>query len=126
MQDILFEYELNPTTWAYLSALLTIGIYFKFNRLFSVRNLDLLGLILFSPGLLLVFYGMVRSDPSLVQFGFAWLLAMGLLFAVRLFLDPLMVRRPMLEPNLSASGLTFTGIAGRSSSAVPRANATEE
>jgi len=111
MQDILFEYELNPTTWAYLSALLTIGIYFKFNRLFSVRNLDLLGLIIFSPGLLLVFYGMVKKDPSLVQFGFAWLLAVGLLFVVRLFLDPLMVRRPMLDPNLSASGLTFTGIA---------------
>ena len=26
MRDILFKYELNPTTWAYLSALLTIGI----------------------------------------------------------------------------------------------------
>ena len=111
MQDILFEYELNPTTWAYLSALLTIGIYFKFNRLFSVRNFDLLGLIFFSPALLLVFHGMVKVLPDLVQFGFAWLFAVSLLFVVRLFLDPLMVRRPMLEPNLSASGLTFTGIA---------------
>lgn len=111
MQDILFEYELNPTTWAYLSALLTIGIYFKFNRLFSVRNLDLLGLIFFSPGLLLVFHGMVKHLPGLVQFGFAWLFGVSLLFVVRLFLDPLMVRRPLLEPNLSASGLTFTGIA---------------
>jgi hypothetical protein len=29
---------------------------------------------------------------------------------VRLLLDPMMVRRPLLDPNLSASGLTFTGI----------------
>ena len=28
---------------------------------------------------------------------------------LRLLLDPLMVRRPLLEPNLSASGLTFAG-----------------
>lgn len=116
MQDILFEYELNPTTWAYISALLTIGIYFKFNRVFSLRNFDLLGLIVFSPGLLLIFHGLATKRPdvvesSLEQYGFAWLFAVGLLFLVRLFLDPLMVRRPMLEPNLSASGLTFTGIA---------------
>jgi len=111
MQDILFEYELNPTTWAYLSALLTIGIYFKFNRLFSVRNLDLLGLIFASPGLLLVFRGMEGPSPGLVQLGYAWLFGVALLFVIRLFLDPLMVRRPKLDPNLSAGGLTFTGIA---------------
>ena len=34
---------------------------------------------------------------------------MGGFFLLRLLLDPLMVRRPLLEPNLSASGLTFTG-----------------
>ena len=32
-------------------------------------------------------------------------------FLVRLLLDSVMVRRPLLEPNLSASGLTFTGMA---------------
>ena len=38
-------------------------------------------------------------------------LPIGAFFLVRmLFLDPVMVRRPLLEPNLSASGLTFTGI----------------
>jgi hypothetical protein len=29
---------------------------------------------------------------------------------MRMLLDPVMVRRPLLEPNLSVSGLTFTGI----------------
>ena len=54
MRDILFEYEMNPTTWVYLSSLLIVGIYFKFHRFWSVRNLDLLGLIALSPGLLLI------------------------------------------------------------------------
>ena len=31
-----------------------IAVYFKFRRFWSVRNLDLVGLILFAPGLLLV------------------------------------------------------------------------
>ena len=56
MRDILFRYDMNPTTWAYLSSLLTIGIYFKFRRFWSVRNLDLLALIAFCPGLLLISY----------------------------------------------------------------------
>jgi len=104
MREILFEYELNPTTWAYLSSLLIIGIYFKFHRVFSVRNLDLIGLIAFAPGLLLVAHG---HD----QFGYVWLFTVSGFFLVRLLLDPVMVRRPLLEPNLSASGLTFTGVA---------------
>ncbi len=118
MHDILFQYELNPTTWAYLSALLTLGIYFKFGRFWSVRNLDLAGLIVFSPGLLLVFHGLDKIQhgdtsfgPALVQFGYQWMFAVGGLFLVRLFLDPIMVRRPLLEPNLNAGGLTFTGTA---------------
>ncbi len=121
MRDILFEYELSPTTWAYLSALLTIGTYFKFRRFWSVRNLDLLGLIGFSPGLLLIFHGLLRlrggsvlaaeTAQDLVSVGYGWLFVVGALLTVRLFLDPLMVRRPLLEPNLNGSGLVFTAAA---------------
>ena len=103
MQEILFEYELKPTTWAYLSALLTIGIFFKFHRFWSIRNLDLIGLIVLSPGILLIYKGFVV--------GYDLLFAVGAFFMIRLLLDPLMVRRPLLEPNLNASGLTFTGTA---------------
>ena len=42
--------------------------------------------------------------------GYIWLFAVSGFFLIRLLLDPVMVRRPLLEPNLSASGLTFTGI----------------
>jgi len=117
MQDILFQFELNPTTWAYISTLLTIGIYFKFRRIWSVRNLDLIGLIAFSPGLLMLYHGTIDYDtmqlrllPLLVRSGYVWLFCVSAFFLIRLLLDPVMVRRPLLEPNLSASGLTFTGI----------------
>jgi hypothetical protein len=111
MQEILFDYKLNPTTWAYISALMLVGIYFKFRRFWSVRNLDLVALIAFSPGLLLVYYGLSKQTPDWIRAGYVWLYAMGAFFLVRLLLDPVMVRRPLLEPNLSASGLTFTGVA---------------
>ena len=100
MQDILFEYQMNPTTWVYLSSLIMIAVYFKFRRFWSVRNLDLIGLIAFAPGLLLVARGQE-------QMGYVWLFGMSAVFLLRMLLDPLMVRRPLLEPNLSASGLTF-------------------
>lgn len=109
MQDILFEYELNPTTWAYISALMVFGVFFKFHRFLSIRNLDLVGLVTYSPGLLMVFHGIVKQLPHLIQWGYAWLLGVSLLYLIRLLLDPIMVRRPLLEPNLNASGLTFTG-----------------
>ena len=136
MQEILFDYRLNPTTWAYISALMMIGIYFKFRRFWSVRNLDLVALISFSPGFLLVYYGLVRHWPDLmtawgmtpanaaqnpelskhlsehlIQAGYIWLFAVSAFFLARLLLDAVMVRRPLLEPNLSAGGLTFTGAA---------------
>ncbi len=58
MNEILFHYEkIDPTTWAYLASLLIIGLFFKFGRFWSVRNLDLLLLILLAPGLLLVSEG---------------------------------------------------------------------
>ena len=46
----------------------------------------------------------------MVRAGYVWLFAVSGFFLIRLLLDPVMVRRPLLEPNLSASGLTFTGI----------------
>lgn len=104
MQGYLPGYELDPTTWAYLSSFLIIGVFFKFHRFWSVRNLDLVALIALAPGLLWVAHG---QGPG----GYIWLFAVGCFFLVRLLMDPLMVRRPLLEPNLNASGLAFTGIA---------------
>ena len=93
MQNILIDYEMLPTTWFYVSSLLIIGIFFKFQRFFSIRNLDLVGLLTFSPGLLLVAYGQTA-------WGYAWVFFIGALFLVRLLVDQILVRRPLLEPNL--------------------------
>ena len=228
MSEILFQYHpVNPTTWVYLSSLLIIGLFFKFNRFWSVRNLDLILLICLSPGLLLVLKGIslqrsaaydkvansaavdaansaepsspvsdaleqkqakptesnLPTDPNdgvgeksasesappaasgaarplqsnadaqtesaaenspnhvaaslssdniaisgsgvvvaepeanaavpgvaIARVGFIWLFAVGGCLLLRLLLDPAMVRRPLLEPNLNAGGMTFVGI----------------
>ncbi len=111
MREVLVQYEpVNPTTWAYLSSLLMIALYFKFNRILSVRNLDLLGLIALAPALLMVQYGRAHSNTGIEHAGYIWLFAVSGLFMLRLLLDPAMVRRPLLEPNLSVGGLTFLGV----------------
>jgi hypothetical protein len=116
MSEILFQYQqVQPTTWAYLASLLLIALYFKFNRIWSVRNWDLLGLILLTPALLMVQYGLEHgaSGPRAMvveHIGYIWLFSVSGLFMLRLLLDAFMVRRPLLEPNLSAGGLTFLGV----------------
>ncbi len=115
MPDILFHYErVNPTSWAYLSSLLMLAMYFKFNRIWSVRNIDLFLLIFLAPGLLLVQWSAenmgIQANAAHIQFlGFLWLFVTESLLLVRLMLDSAMVRRPLLEPNLNAAGLLFLG-----------------
>ena len=115
MPDILFHYErVSPTSWAYLSSLLMLALYFKFNRVWSVRNLDLLLLVTLSPGLLLVQWAwentaLAERSAQIEYLGFLWLFVAGGLLLVRLLLDSAMVRRPQLEPNLNAAGLMFMG-----------------
>ena len=115
MPDILFHYErVNPTSWAYLSSLLMLAMYFKFNRIWSVRNLDLFLLIFLAPGLLLVQWAAENMEvhanaPSIQYMGFLWLFVTEGLLLVRLLFDSAMVRRPLLEPNLNAAGLLCLG-----------------
>lgn len=231
MSEFPLGYErVPPTTWAYLSSLLMLAVYFKFNRVWSVRNLDLLLVILLAPGLLLVHFGAtgrdavrrslldtlakaeskatepedsvgesaseaepmdeaaldvganvddeaalstpgfapeagaggesktegaaaaevptvapvisqssepvpvlaeegeVPLDPRLDEVrrseasryfaarlkehqGYLWLFLVGTVLLLRMLFDPMMVRRPLLEPNLSSGGLTFMGCA---------------
>ena len=77
-----------------------LAIFFKFNRFWSVRNLDLIGLIFLTPGLLLV---AMSCNPS----GYFWMFGIHLAILIRLLFDTVMVRRPLLEPNLTSEGLTF-------------------
>lgn len=179
MIEFPFGYErIQETSWAYLSSLLMLALFFKFNRFWAMRNLDLVLLILLAPGLLMVYHGGRMVDPSravrpleaggsagqigtdreagsnstrsqdpsrlspespplseagtvetpaaageleptpttqltagqrLQRAGYIGLFSVGGLFLLRLLLDPLLVRKPMLEPNLSIGGLVFLG-----------------
>lgn len=61
MSEFLLYYKRpDPTTWVYLSSFLTIGLYFVFHRFWSVRNVDIVLLILLAPGLLMVHEGRRR------------------------------------------------------------------
>lgn len=61
MSEFLLYYKRpDPTTWVYLSSFLTIGLYFVFHRFWSIRNLDIVLLILLAPGLLMVHEGRRR------------------------------------------------------------------
>jgi hypothetical protein len=55
LATIFNEFNLpNATTWFYFSLLLAVALFFKFTRLLSVRNWDVLTLFLLVPGLLLI------------------------------------------------------------------------
>ena len=184
MSEILLDYNrVHVTTWGYLSSLLLIGLFFKFNRFWSVRNLDLMVLILIAPGLLLVQVGhqnksrlvprmsgvpasdalsaeqalatrgsgenqpanpapgelaestsisdaastpetidveaefavqtaqqkLLQDSRQIERAGYLWLFVTGGLLLIRLLVDPQMIRRPLLEPNLTSGGLAFIG-----------------
>lgn len=197
MSEILFHYqEIYPTTWVYVSSLMIIALFFKFNRFWSVRNLDLILVILLAPGILFVHFGNIaknralqiaasqlteevplgegeiqtpamgsddqarseleskengadqiltlraeaqnrapgtnsapRTDDTSRQqqavaaspparemrrlgigiegLGYVWIFAVGAAVLVRLLIDTAMVRRPLLDPNLTLGGMSF-------------------
>jgi hypothetical protein len=120
MDTILKGYEVNEATWFYLSLLLIVAVFFRFRRLWSLRNVDLLLLLSMSPGLLLL--NMTRGLPmtspdevlqveKLRSLGYGWLFVTTGLCLVRLFFDAWFRRRPLIEQNLNAAGLTFLCVA---------------
>ncbi|HZU37198.1 MAG TPA: glycosyltransferase 87 family protein, partial [Gemmataceae bacterium] len=107
----------NATSWFYFSWLLAMALFFKFSRLLSVRNWDVISLFLLVPGLLLLQEGhqLLRQHSGLatqrIWFGYLWLLGGSLYFLVRCFLDLGLVRRPALSPNLNLAGLGWLSAA---------------
>ncbi len=103
MDVILRGYAVNQATWFYLSLLLIVAVFFRFNRFLSLRNLDLSLLLLIAPGLLLI-----EHDPTV---GFGWLFVVTGLLLARLFSDSFWKRRPLLDQNLNSAGLAFLAVA---------------
>ncbi|XZE21170.1 hypothetical protein SH449x_001067 [Pirellulaceae bacterium SH449] len=168
MNEFLFHYlRLDPPVWVFLSSFLVIGLFLMFHRFWSLRNLDIFLILLFTPGILLVYEGASRkqiaaaktemvapaettaenssvsvseavggstsvissstdsqgaspllaskrkaeaSNNTLLYIGYLWLIVMAVLLVTRMLLDTSIVRRPMLDPNLSSGGMLFLGI----------------
>src|ERR1019366_10517684 len=53
----------NATTWFYFSFLLAVALFFKFSRLLSMRNLDVVMIFLLVPGLLVVQASRPQTAP---------------------------------------------------------------
>jgi hypothetical protein len=101
----------NAPTWFYLSLLLAIALFFKFSRLLSVRNLDVLTLFLLVPGLLLLMDATENRNATEKSLGYLWLLLGSGYFLFRCLLDLTLVRRPALTPNLNLGGLAWLAAA---------------
>lgn len=139
---------------------LILSFFFKFNRAWSIRNLDLFLIILLAPGLLLIQSGRLQHSQFVEQqaiekqsqevesesqqipivnsasfrissqeetsapiadeqvqpgfarqrYGYFWMFGIGGLIMIRMLIDPLFERRPVLEPNLSIGGMVFLGL----------------
>ena len=83
--------------------------FFKFNRALSIRNVDLIGLILFAPGLLAVEYGGFKANFDAQQLGYVWLFVITGLFIIRMLVI-LSWFGGRCWINLNSGGLIFLGI----------------
>ncbi len=102
MENVLFGYAVNGATWFYLSSLLILSVFFRFNRIWSWRNADLLVLLALSPCVLIV-----RHASAEAPWVYLWLFAATALLWGRLLIDASLTRRPRYEQNLNPAGMTF-------------------
>jgi hypothetical protein len=103
MNSILHGYQVNEPTWFYLSLLLILAVFFRFGRIFSLRNFDLALMLTIAPALLFAQEVPARGAFCLVA------VTLGLL--ARTIFDSSFTRRPKLPQNMNPSGLTFLCVA---------------
>jgi hypothetical protein len=136
MEAVFTDFQkLNGTTWFYLSTLLAMAVYFRFNRLFCLRNWDLVTLCLMVPGLLatarvdrrmlqaldearaqsevvsspIKIGGLAGDSIAELQYGYIWLFVATGYLCLRCFIDLFLARRPRLPLNLDVAGLCWLG-----------------
>ncbi|MFQ5735085.1 MAG: hypothetical protein ACE5KM_24390, partial [Planctomycetaceae bacterium] len=93
--------------WFCFSIPLFLTVFFRFNRVWSLRNLDLILLLCVAVGVVLNRYqgeNHTSADALL-------LIATGLLL-VRLLSDNYLEKRPRIETNLNPQALLFLGLSG--------------
>lgn len=99
--SLVADLGIGPRVWLFLALLAVVTMFFKVGRLWSVRNLDLLLLFAPAPGLM----QLVGSGDDAPWYPFQWLFLGSGVWLIRCLADLGLSRRPILEPNLSASGL---------------------
>jgi hypothetical protein len=104
--SLVADLGVGPEVWLFLTLLGSITLFFKFSRVWSVRNLDLLLLFALVPGMM-VLVGPGEHRPWVA---YLWLFMGSMLWLVRCLIDLGLTRRPLLEPNLNAAGLACLSI----------------
>lgn len=92
--------------WLCFSIPLVLTVFFRFGRVWSLRNFDLIVLLGVSLGV-----SLVRLYGNDFSFGVAVLMASTGVLLARLLADGFLVKRPRLETNLNPQALTFLGVA---------------
>src|SRR5690606_8038803 len=104
--SLVADLGLGPEIWLFLSFLTILTLFFKFTRIWSIRNLDLLLLFALAPGLM----RLVGSGSEQPWDAYLWLFLGSAFWLVRCLIDLGLSRRPLLEPNLNGAGLTCVAI----------------
>lgn len=115
---------ISDPTWLLYVAVLLVAVFFRFSRVWSVRNLDLSLTLLLSTALVLEGDARQKLDDhdarimilkaaseSFYKAQASWcsiaILSLSILLVFRLIFDEWLTRRPRLEQNLNQAGLTF-------------------
>lgn len=110
--------DVTHPAWLFYAALLVLAVFFRFSRLISVRNLDLLLILAISTTLILTATWPSTADVStqsvaseavgsLSRYSPTILLGLSVMLIIRLIFDESLTRRPRLEQNLNQQGMTF-------------------
>lgn len=110
--------DVTHPAWLFYAALLVLAVFFRFSRLISVRNLDLLLILAISTTLVLTGTWPSTADEatqsvaseavgSLSRYSPTILLALSVMLIIRLIFDESLTRRPRLEQNLNQQGVMF-------------------
>ncbi|MGE3818557.1 MAG: hypothetical protein AB7I30_03930 [Isosphaeraceae bacterium] len=104
--SLVADLMIGPEVWLFLSLMGCLTLFFKFSRVWSVRNLDLLLLFALAPGFMML-VGARHREPWIA---FVLLFVGSGLWLIRCLVDLGLSRRPLLEPNLNMAGLTCLSV----------------
>ena len=104
--SLVADLGIGPGVWLIGTLLLSVTLFFKFSRFWSVRNLDLLLIFALAPGMMML----VGDRAGAPWWPFVWLFVGSGLWLIRCLLDLGLTRSPLLEPNLNFSGLACLAV----------------